>query len=70
MDKQKFEKLRQDAHYIREEYRAGLINRGQAKERLAEYIEAYEEKTKEIAKKYGQKPKKFNLGEFLRSKFN
>lgn len=70
MEQKTLEELREHAHYVREQYRAGLISRGEAKEQLSEYIVAFDAKCKEIADKYGQKPKKFNLGEFLRSKFN
>jgi len=70
MGQKTLEELREHAHYVREQYRAGLINRGKAKDLLEEYIEAFDKKAKDIAEKYGQRPKKFNLGEFLRSKFN
>ena len=60
------EELKQKAHEVKERYLSGLITRGEAKEQLKDYIEWYNSKAIELAEKYNQKPKKFNLGEFLR----
>lgn len=60
------EELKQNAQEIKERYLSGLLSRGEAKEQLKEYIEWYNTKAVELAEKYNQKPKKFNIGEFLR----
>lgn len=60
------EQLKEHAQEIKERYLSGQLTRGEVKEELKEYIDYYNKKAVELAEKYNQKPKKFNLGEFLR----
>ena len=50
--------LREKAEHARELYRAGQITREEARESIDPYLEACNVKAKELAKKYGIKPKK------------
>jgi len=47
-------------------YRAGIITREEAKEKIKPYAEFYNEKCSQIAKKYNQRAKKFNFSSFMR----
>ncbi|MGG1673963.1 hypothetical protein ACIFOE_25720 [Paenibacillus sp. NRS-1783] len=66
---QNLEKAKQEAKLARDEYLAGLITYKQAEERIAPYKQAYNDFSKELAKKYNQKPQRFRLGDFLRYRF-
>ena len=47
-------------------YRKGIISREEAKERIKPYEDFYNKKVVELAKKYNQKPVKFNFSSFMR----
>lgn len=49
-------------------YRIGQITREEASEEITPYLEAFNAKSIEIAKKYTQKPKKISLLTYLRSR--
>jgi hypothetical protein len=63
MDK---ETLRSVAEYNRELYRAGQITREEAKEKIMPYIDYCNEKAKELAKKFNQKPRKMDFISYVR----
>lgn len=50
----------------RSKYRMGVIRREKAQEIIDPYIQAYNEKTKEISKKYNQRPKFISFSIFVR----
>lgn len=52
-----------EAKYL---YNAGVITREEAAEMIEPYKNLFNQKSKELAKKYGMKPKKFSLAAFLR----
>lgn len=58
--------LKDAAEYARMLYRLGAITREEAAERITPYADAFNTKSKEIAKKYGQKPGRFSLAAYLR----
>ena len=58
--------LKQKAENAKYLYRKNAINRETAKEEIMPYIEAYNEKSLEIAKKYNQKVKKLTFASFVR----
>lgn len=58
--------LKSVAENARSLYRSNLITREEAKERIEPFIEAYNKKSKEIAKKFNQKPKTISIISFLR----
>lgn len=58
--------LKSIAENARTLYRSNLISRDEAKKRIEPFIEAYNKKSKEVAKKYNQKPKMISLISFLR----
>lgn len=47
-------------------YRSGKISREEAKERIKPYVDFYNNKVVEIAKKYNKKPVKFSFASFMR----
>ena len=47
-------------------YNLGKITRNEAKEMIEPYAKDFNEKAKELAKKYNVKAKSFNLSSFLR----
>ncbi len=61
-----FEDIRFAAFEARAMYKAGLIDRATAKEKIAPYVDAFNLKTVEIAKKYNMKPKKISFAGFVR----
>ncbi len=65
----KFEAIKIRAFEIRDTYLAGEITYKEAKEQLKEYIELYNKKSEEIAKKYNQKPQKLRVGDFLKNRY-
>lgn len=54
---------------VRDKWLAGEITYGEAKVQLKEFIDTYNCISEEIASKYGQKPKKFRVGDFLKYGF-
>ncbi|MGF2053650.1 hypothetical protein [Vagococcus fluvialis] len=58
--------LRNLAEEARRSYRSNLINRDEAVKQINPFIEAYNKKSKEIAKKYNQRPKTISVASFLR----
>lgn len=47
-------------------YKQNLITREEAKEEIMPYINLYNKKSKEIAKKYNVSPKQLNFTSFIR----
>lgn len=58
--------LRNLTEEARRSYRSNLINRDEAVKQIKLFIEAYNKKSKEIAKKYNQSPKTISVASFLR----
>jgi polyhydroxyalkanoate synthesis regulator phasin len=58
--------LKETAEKGRILYNRGEISREEAKEYIMPYINACNEKSKEIAKKYGMKPKTISFGQYMR----
>lgn len=58
--------LRNLAEEARRSYRSNLINRDEAIKQINPFIEAYNKKSKEIAKNYNQRPKTISVASFLR----
>jgi len=63
------EKIKVQAMETRELYLAGAIDYKEAQKRLKPYRDWYNQRSAEIAAKYGQKPKRFNFGEFMKGRF-
>lgn len=61
------EAIIQRAFDIKKQYLAGEITYKQAKVELADYIALYERLSAEKALKYGFKPTRFRLADFLKS---
>ena len=59
-------KLKANAEYYRDLYRTGKCSREIAKEEITPYLDAVNEKAKELAKKYNQKYKAVNFSSFVR----
>lgn len=59
-------KLFEDAHKARLLYKQGLISREECFETVILYLDAYNAKSKMIAKKYGQTAKTINFQSFIR----
>jgi len=47
-------------------YKMGRISRAEAKEMIMPYAEKFNEVSERLAKKYNQKPKRFNFNAFIR----
>ena len=60
------EKAKQTAFEARKLYKMGYITREEAKALTAEYAEIFNRKSRELARKYGQKPKLFSFAAFMR----
>jgi putative uncharacterized protein gp37 len=60
------EELKNKAFDARVSYKNGFITRTEAKEYIQPYIDMFNKKSKEIAKKYGMKPKTITMAGFLR----
>ena len=58
--------LKQKAENAKYLYRTNVISRETAKEEIMPYIEAYNQKSLEIAKRYNQKAKKLTFASFVR----
>lgn len=63
---EEIKQLKQMAEIARAEYRTNHITREEAKERIMPYIDAVNERAKELAKKYNQKPKMASFNTFVR----
>lgn len=60
------EETKARAFEARDSYKAGLITRNEAKEMIVPYIKLYNEKSKQIAKKYNMKPRYISFVGFIR----
>lgn len=60
------EELKMRADQARSLYRCGHITRREAEEDIRPYAEAFNTKSKEIAKKYGQRARLFSITSYLR----
>ena len=58
--------MKNRAFEAKESYKHGFISRKEAKEIIMPYIEAFNQKSKEIAAKYGMRPKAISFAGFLR----
>jgi hypothetical protein len=58
--------LKQQAEETKFLYKTGQITRDEAAAGIMPFINAFNEKSKEIAKKYNMKPKTINFAGFLR----
>lgn len=54
------------AEAIRYEYRTGKIDLKEARKQLKPFIDRFNKKSVELAKKYNVKPQKFNINAFMR----
>lgn len=54
------------AVYARDMYRMGRITKREAMAMMADYIEEFDAKSRELAKKYGVRPKLFKFEAFCR----
>ena len=54
------------AIHARNLYRLGRISKREAMELMADYIEEFNSKARELAEKYGQRPKLFRFEAFCR----
>lgn len=59
-------KLMQDAEEARGLYRTGKITRAEAEFRIQPYADAYNARSKELAKEFGQRHKPFSIISYLR----
>ena len=60
------EEIKARAFEARDSYRAGFITRDEAKEMIMPFIKLYNEKSKQIAKKYNMKPRYISFVGFIR----
>lgn len=58
--------LKEQAEKGKALYRSGQISRNEAVEMVAPYINAFNAKSREIAKKYGQRAKTISFAQFVR----
>lgn len=58
--------LKVEAEVARANYRANIITREEAKKQIMPYINAVNERSKELAKKYNQRPKLVNFSSYVR----
>lgn len=59
-------KLMQDAEEARGLYRTGRIGRAEAEARIKPYADAYNARSKELAKEFGVRHKAFSVISYLR----
>ncbi len=64
--KAEIRELKQKAEQARMLYRMGEISHEQAKKEVKLYVETVNAKSKEIAKKYNQRPRLVDIAGFLR----
>lgn len=60
------QKLKQQAEHYCMVYKMHGCTREEAKQKIQPYIDAVNQKSKEIAKKYNQKPKTVSFNKFVR----
>lgn len=60
------EEIKSTAFEARALYKIGMITRAQAAEKIKPYIEAFNAKATEIARKYNMKAKKISFASFVR----
>lgn len=60
------EELKRKAEEGRILYNRGEISREEAKEYIMPYINYFNDKAKDIAKRYGMKPKTIDFGQYMR----
>lgn len=60
------EELKRVAFEARQMYKAGLINRSEARDKIKPYIDYFNEFSKTAARKYGLKPKLISFSGFVR----
>lgn len=60
------EALRQQAEKYKSMYKLNLCTREEAKNNIQPYLDELNKKSKELAKKYNQKPKKINFSSYVR----
>lgn len=58
--------LKAEAERGRQLYRSGLIEQSEAKKMVTPYLDAVNKKSVELAKKFGQKPRKVQFRSFVR----
>lgn len=58
--------IRANAEKARDEYRMGLISLDEAKKMIKPYKEMFDIKSRELAKKYGVKPRYLSYVSYLR----
>lgn len=58
--------LKENAEKARSLYRMGAITREEAKKDIKPYVDAVNNKSKEIAKKYNQRPRLIDIYGFMR----
>lgn len=54
------------AVHARNQYRIGAMTKAQAVDFMSGYIEDFNTKAREIARKYGQRPRLFSFASFVR----
>ena len=57
--------LKQQAEIARAQYRANYITREEAREQIMPYLDAVNKRSKELAKKYNQKPKLVTFASYV-----
>lgn len=58
--------LKDKAFEARHLYKIGMISRQEAKEKIDPYVKVFNKTSKEVAKKYDQRPKLINFSIFVR----
>ena len=58
--------LKQTAEYYRDLYKGGMCSREMAKEKVMPYLDAVNNKSKELSKKYNQKHRPVTFSYFIR----
>lgn len=60
------QELKLQAEKYRDLFHAGVVSRDEAKEKIMPFIEAFNKKSVEIAKKWNQKPRKISFIKYIR----
>ena len=60
------EEMKMRADHARSQYRIGQISRKEAEQEIQPYAEAFNAKSRELAKKYGQRARLFSITSYLR----
>lgn len=63
---QELNQIKKVAEEYKALYRLGEVSRDEAKKYIMPYIDAFNEKSKSIAKKYGMKPQVISFPKFIR----